>query len=96
MGLEGIEKNLGTIYRFKKDWEKSEEHFERAKQMTEEMGYPHPQAEVLLEWGSMYLDKGDKARAKEVLEKAVGIAVKIEAKEIEVKAKALMKDGGIP
>jgi len=95
VGLEGIEKNLGTIYRFKKDWDKAEEHFARSHQMTVEMGFPHPETEVLLEWGSMYLDKGDESRAKEVLEKAVEIALKIDAKEIAVKAKALMKDGGI-
>lgn len=95
VGLQGVEKNMAIIYRFMKDWDKAETHFEIAVKMAEELNYPHANAEVLIEEGQMFIDKGDKVKAKKSLDKAIAITKKIEAREMEARARKVMEDGGI-
>ncbi|MCK4266775.1 MAG: tetratricopeptide repeat protein, partial [Thermoplasmata archaeon] len=90
-GLSGAEKNLGIIYRFMKDWDRSREHFEIAVRLQEEMNNPQPLAETYIEYGAMNVDKGDPDRARSLMQKAIDISVQIQAKEFEKRARKLMK-----
>ncbi len=93
-GLSGAEKNLGIIYRFMKDWDRSREHFEIAVRLQEEMNNPQPLAETYIEYGAMNVDKGDHDRARSLMQKAIDITVQIQAKEFEKRARKLMKRSG--
>ena len=71
--VSGVEMIQGIIHRFKKEWDASEESFNRGLKMLEEINVPFDTAINLFEYGKMFIDKGDKARAKDEFDKALEI-----------------------
>ena len=64
---------LGMVYREKRDWEAAIEEFERAKVIFEDTEKIDPLARVFSEYGLMWKAKGEPAKAKEYLEKALSM-----------------------
>lgn len=78
----------GMLYRELKDWQKSEEHFEKGlsgyKSLNAQEWNIYQFAELLYEYGLMYLDRnreGDKEKAYSLLDQALVIYQKMDAKK---------------
>ena len=85
------------FFREQKDWEQSIQHFEKSfqeyKSLDAQTWYVHRFAELLYEYGLMYLDrneKGDKERANSLLNQALEIYQKVEAKRKIEKTRSKM------
>jgi predicted ATPase len=62
---------LGMIYREKKEWEKSIENFLQSANLSENSGDMLDFGEVYHEFGLMWAAKGDKKKAKDMLQRAI-------------------------
>ncbi len=82
IGISGVYKNYGIIYRFEKDWEKSIENFDRGLRIIEELKIPYNLAEHIVEYGKMFIDKGDIDAAKDKLNCAKQIYEEIGSKQL--------------
>jgi len=76
------------LYREQKNWEQSIQHFEKSlqgyKSLNAQKWYVYQFAELLYEYGLMYLDRneeGDKEKAYSLLNQALEIYQKIDAKK---------------
>lgn len=58
---------LGTVYRKQKKWKESIENFERSIEILEEIGANYELAEDYFEFGVMWKEKGDAAKAEACL-----------------------------
>jgi tetratricopeptide (TPR) repeat protein/tRNA A-37 threonylcarbamoyl transferase component Bud32 len=78
----------GMVFREQKDWQKSEEQFEKSLSGYKSLNAPewhiYQFAELLYEYGLMYLDRnheGDKEKAYSLLDQALVIYQKMDAKK---------------
>jgi tetratricopeptide (TPR) repeat protein len=78
----------GMLFREKKNWEQSVQHFEKslqeAKSLNVQKWYVYRFAELLYEYGLMYLDRnqeGDREKAYSLLDQALMIYQKADAKK---------------
>lgn len=71
IGVSSTLRVMGVMYTVQRDWAMAEETFGRSLAMAEEIEMPGLAAEVNRSMGEMWLARGDKARAKELLEKAL-------------------------
>jgi len=85
------------LFREKKNWEQSIQHFEKSlqgcKSLNAQKWYVHMFAEILYEYGLMYLDRdeeGDKERAHSLLNQALAVYQKMDAKKKIEKVKSRM------
>lgn len=90
-GIAGIYKNLGTINAKRGNWKKAAEFFAKSAKMEIEMNTPHALAETYIEWGDALRERGDSDGARAKLTEALEIARKIEARELEKKARTSLK-----
>jgi KaiC/GvpD/RAD55 family RecA-like ATPase len=87
----------GMLFREKKNWEQSIQHFEKSlqgyKSMNAQKWYVRPFAELLYEYGLAYLgrnEEGDKEKAYALLDQAVEIYRKIDARKKVEKIRSRM------
>ena len=76
------------LFREQKDWEQSIQHFEKSleeyKSLNAQKWYVYQFAELLYEYGSMYLERdkeGDKEKAHSLLGQALTICQRMDAKK---------------
>jgi len=95
--IAGIEMLKGMLFREQKNWDQSIQHFEKSLQgyraLEAEKWYVHKFAELLHEYGLMYLDKneeGDERKAYSLLNQALEIYQRMGAKKKIEKIKSRM------
>jgi tetratricopeptide (TPR) repeat protein len=78
----------GMLFREQKNWEQSQQHFEKSlhgyKSLNAQKWYVYRFAELLYEYGLMHLDRnqeGDKEKAYSLLDQALEIYRKMDAKK---------------
>ena len=71
IGVVSTLRVMGVMYTVEKDWAMAEETFGKSLAMAEDIDMPALIGEVQRSLGEMWLARGDKARAKEALEKAL-------------------------
>ena len=83
-----VELLKGMLFREQKNWEQSMQHFEKSlqgfKSLNAQKWYVHQFAELLYEYGLMYLERneeGDKEKAYSLLNQALEIYQKMDAKK---------------
>ncbi len=79
--------NYGCIHRLKKDWDKAQNYFEKAMNMSEEFGTPYNLGNVFFEYGLMLKDKGDSNEADIKLNEALRIFKNLQNAEMVEKVK---------
>ena len=93
MGMNGIFKNLGIIYRFKKDWDKAIDNFNKSIVILEMLDIPYELGTTYWDLGRTFEDMGEKEEAIDnynlAMELLESVGSLTEAKEIEVTIKAL-------
>jgi len=81
VGTSAAYRNLGTAYRFKKEWASAEENFKEAETRLDKINSPFNSAHLDMEWGIMLAEKGEKPNAKKHLKKAASIFENIGAQK---------------
>jgi predicted ATPase/KaiC/GvpD/RAD55 family RecA-like ATPase len=88
VGICAAEMFKGMLFKEKRSWEESIQHFEKAlgesRSLNVEKWYPHDQADLLYEYGSMYLERnieGDREKVLDLLNQALKIYRKMGAKK---------------
>jgi tetratricopeptide (TPR) repeat protein len=83
-------RDLGLAHRLKKDWENAEKSFKQSEDVLNKINSPFNNAHLALEWGEMLLNKGDKKRGTELVERAVETFKTIGAKKYLAKAERIL------
>lgn len=81
----------GILATAKKNWPEAEDAFRKAAEINQKYHLPYYEAKTLFEWGQMYLSRnepGDRERGMGLLDEALAIFQKIQAKKIVEKVLA--------
>lgn len=91
-GLSGAYKGYGLLYTQKGRWVNALDYFNKALKISSEIGALHERAMILFEMGQMYIDKGDRDKARASLKESLGIYQKLKIdKAIEVISEQLSR-----
>jgi predicted ATPase len=96
IGISAVYKNYGIIYKYEKNWSESIINFDKGVEIIVELKIPYNLAEYLVEYGKMYIDKGDAAMAREKLERAKQIYGEIGSKQLMDKLDVMISQIGKP
>ena len=70
MGIQGSYRILAMASGKKKDWDKAEEYFEIATKLVVDLDSKFYMGQIYYDQARMYIDKGDKKKAKKFLKLA--------------------------
>jgi tetratricopeptide (TPR) repeat protein len=71
--IASVNIHLGCIHRLQRNWEMSEESFQKAVEISERVGAKYLLGDALLHYGLMLSDRSDIRRSRSTLEKALAI-----------------------
>lgn len=91
VGLNALYRNLAVAYSLLDDWIRCDENIVLAQEVLTSISSPFNDAHLMLEIGEIEIRRGDRAKAREMLEKAGVIFAEIGSKNFAERVEAALK-----